>query len=159
MPVMTAERGWFTNDMCAVFRAVEVLGDRWTMLVIREAFFGVRRFDEIQRNTGMARNILSDRLSSLVANGILARRQYQERPARFEYRLTPKGLDLYPVLITLMTWGDKYIPAPGGPAVVVEHRTCGHETVPALTCTECGEAIDARAMRAKPGPAALNVAS
>jgi DNA-binding HxlR family transcriptional regulator len=153
---MTQHREWFTNDMCSVFRALEVLGERWTILVIREAFFGTRRFDDFQRNTGMARNILSNRLQSLVANGILVRRQYQERPVRFEYRLTQKGLDLYPALIALMGWGDRYTAGPAaGKPVVLEHRACGHETVPALTCTECGEPIDARAMRAKPGPGAL----
>lgn len=152
---MSNHRGWFTNEMCSVFRALEVLGERWTMLVIREAFFGTRRFEDFQRNTGMARNILSSRLQGLVGHGILVRKQYQDRPARFEYRLTQKGLDLYPALIALMTWGDRYTPGAVDRPIVLEHRACGHETIPTLTCAECGEPIDARAMRVKPGPGAL----
>jgi DNA-binding HxlR family transcriptional regulator len=150
------DRGWFTNENCSVARTLEVIGERWTILVLREAFFRVRRFEEFQRNTGAARNILSDRLRRLVENGILERRQYLERPARFEYRLTEKGLDLYPILIALMQWGDKHVPGEMGPPVVLEHRTCGNRTTPALTCSECGEPLTARDMRALPGPGAIS---
>ena len=149
------DRGWFTNDNCSVARTLEVIGERWTMLVLREAFFRVRRFEELQRNTGAARNILSDRLRRLVDHGILERRQYQERPPRFEYRLTEKGLDLYPVLISLMQWGDKHAPGEMGPPVMLEHRTCGNVTSPALVCSECGEPLSARDMRVLPGPGAI----
>jgi DNA-binding HxlR family transcriptional regulator len=115
----------------------------------------VRRFEEIQRNTGAARNILSDRLRTLVEHGTLERRQYQDRPPRFEYRLTEKGLDLYPVLIALMQWGDTHASDETGPPVVLEHRSCGHRTTPTLACSECGEALTARDMRALPGPGAV----
>lgn len=149
------DRSWFTNENCSVARTLEVIGERWTMLVLREAFFRVRRFEELQRNTGAARNILSDRLRRLVEHGILERRQYQERPPRFEYRLTERGLDLYPVLISLMQWGDKHAPGEMGPPVVLEHRPCGNVTSPALVCSECGEPLTARDMRALPGPGAI----
>ena len=152
------ERDWFTNENCSVARTLEVVGERWTMLVLREAFFRVRRFEEFQRNTGAARNILSDRLRRLVEHGILERRRYQDHPPRFEYRLTEKGVDLYPVLISLMQWGDKHAPAESGPPVVLEHRTCGNPTTPAMTCSECGEPVSARDMRALPGPGAGAVA-
>src|SRR5687767_8915 len=102
------ERKDFDAANCTVGRTLEVIGDRWTMLVLREAFYRVRRFDQLQRNLGIARNILADRLQRLVAEGILERVRYQERPERFEYKLTQKGLDLYPALVTLMSWGDRY---------------------------------------------------
>ncbi|HEX9375142.1 MAG TPA: helix-turn-helix domain-containing protein [Actinomycetota bacterium] len=149
------DRGWFTNENCSVARTLEVIGERWTMLVLREAFFRVRRFDEFQRNTGAARNILSDRLRTLVEHGILERRQYREHPPRFEYRLTEKGVDLYPVLIALMQWGDKHAPGESGPPVTLEHRGCGKPSSPELVCSECGELIGARDMRPLPGPGAL----
>lgn len=142
------------NELCSVFQALDIVGERWSMLVLREAFLGVRRFDEMQRNIGCARNILSDRLQKLVGAGILERRQYQERPARFEYRLTPKGLDLYPAIVALMTWGDRYTTGGRGPAIVLEHKACGHLTTPVLTCEHCGEPVDARGVRAHAGPGA-----
>jgi DNA-binding HxlR family transcriptional regulator len=149
------ERGWFTNESCSVARTLEIIGERWTMLVLREAFFRVRRFEEFQRNTGAARNILSDRLRRLVEHGILERRQYQDHPPRFEYRLTERGVDLYPVLISLMRWGDKHVPGESGPPVVLEHLTCGKPTTPTMTCSECGEPVLARDMRPLPGPGAI----
>ncbi|HYV01447.1 MAG TPA: helix-turn-helix domain-containing protein [Actinomycetota bacterium] len=152
---MPQDRTWFTNENCSVARTLEVIGERWTMLVLRETFFRVRRFDQFQRNTGAARNILSDRLRTLVEHGILERRQYQDRPPRFEYRLTEKGVDLYPILIALMQWGDKHAPGESGPPVVLEHRGCGTISSPQLVCPECGEPVGARDMRAQPGPGAL----
>lgn len=100
---------------CSVARTVEVVGERWTMLILREAFLGVKRFDHIQRDLGIARNILSDRLGKLVEHEILEKRRYSERPARFEYRLTAKGRDLYPIVVTLMQWGDQHAVGPAGP--------------------------------------------
>src|SRR6185437_16671788 len=102
------------DQNCSIARALEVLGDRWTLLVIRDAFLGVHRFDDFQRDLGVARNVLSDRLARLVDEGLLERRRYQERPERFEYRLTEKGLDLFEVLAALMHWGDRWY-APAGP--------------------------------------------
>ena len=135
----------WTRDNCAVGNTLAVIGERWTLLVLREAFLGVRRFDQLQRNTGMARNILSDRLNTLVAHEVLERELYQERPQRYEYRLTDKGLDLYPVLLTIMDWGSKHI---GGEAMTLQHKHCGAVAMPHLACPECGERVAARDMRA-----------
>lgn len=153
--VVSGHTGWFRNDLCAVARTMEILGERWNFLVLREAFLGTRRFDDFQRGIGVARNILSDRLKTLVDAGILERRQYQDRPPRFEYRLTEAGLDLYPTMVALMQWGDRHLPNPDGPSLVLEHRTCGHETSPVMVCDRCGEPVRARDVRAKPGPGAL----
>ena len=142
---------------CSVARTVEIIGERWTMLILREAFLGVRRFDHIQRDLGIARNILSDRLGKLVGHGILERKQYQERPARFEYRLTEKGRDLYPIIVCAMRWGDKYL-APEGPPVTLLHKDCGHAFEPVLTCSHCRGEIDARSVRPEVGPGLARVA-
>lgn len=150
------DQRWLRNEVCSVAGTLEIIGERWTLLVLREAFLGTRRFDDIQRNVGCARNILADRLRTLVANGILERRPYQDRPPRSEYRLTAKGLDLYPIIVSLMQWGDRYLCAERGPAIVLEHKECGHEVTPELVCPHCGEPAHARAMRARPGPGAMN---
>lgn len=142
---------------CSVAKTVEVVGERWTVLILREAFLGVRRFDHIQRDLGIARNILSDRLGKLVAHGILERRQYSERPARFEYRLTDRGRDLHPVIVTLMAWGDKHL-APAGAPVTLVHEPCGHAMTPTLACPHCAQAVTARNVRPQAGPGLADVA-
>src|SRR3954466_4305750 len=119
-------------DTCSIGRAMEILGGRRAFLIMREAFYGVRRFSDMQRNLGIARNILSGRLQSLVRAGILERRRYQEEPERFEYRLTEAGRDLYPAIITIMRWGDKPL-VDDAPPVVLRH-TCGAEAEPVLVC-------------------------
>jgi DNA-binding HxlR family transcriptional regulator len=136
---------------CSLFRAMDVLGDRWTMLVLREAFMGVRRFTEMQRDLGVARNVLADRLNVLVDAGVLERRQYQDRPVRYEYRLTKMGRDLQPALLTLMHWGDTYL-SPDGPPALVKHETCGHLTTPKLVCEHCDGEITTRNVKLEPGP-------
>lgn len=143
----------FPRDSCSVASTLEVIGERWTMHVLREAFVGVRRFEDFRRNIGVARNILSDRLNTLVAGGILRRELYSERPPRYEYRLTRKGVDLYGILIELMKWGDRWTPSPEGPAVVLRHRDCGALIEPVLACPECGKAVHAWDLEALPGPA------
>jgi DNA-binding HxlR family transcriptional regulator len=137
---------------CSIARTVAVLGERWTMVILREAFQGERRFEDIQRGLSIARNILADRLQMLVSEGILERRLYQDRPPRHEYRLTEKGRDLYPVLIALMQWGDRYTAGDAGPPVLLVHEPCGHRTEPHFVCSHCGEPIDPREMRPEPGP-------
>lgn len=137
----------WSRENCAVGNTLAVIGERWTLLVLREAFVGVRRFEQLQRNTGVARNILSDRLITLVAHGVLRRELYQERPQRYEYRLTERGLDLYPVLVSIMDWGSKHV---GGAAMTLTHKSCGAEVMPHLACPECGEHVEARDMRAAP---------
>jgi DNA-binding HxlR family transcriptional regulator len=156
---MTSRREWLSNDVCSVAQTLEIIGERWTMLVLREAFLGTRRFEDFQHNIGCARNILSDRLQKLVAGEILERRRYQERPPRFEYRLTEKGVDLYPTLVTLMQWGDRHLAAKRGPAILLEHKSCGHETRPELVCSYCGEPVQARRMKAHVGPGAVGASA
>ncbi|HEX8104794.1 MAG TPA: helix-turn-helix domain-containing protein [Solirubrobacteraceae bacterium] len=137
-------------DTCSLARAMELLGERWTFLILREAFWGVRRFSELQRNLGIARNILSSRLQTLVSAGILERRKYRDEPERFEYRLTEMGRDLYPAVVALMRWGDRHLAGEHGAPLVLRH-TCGHDAAPELTCSHCGEAI--RAVDIRPEPA------
>ena len=136
---------------CSIFRAMDVLGDRWTLMVLREAFMGVRRFTDMQRDLGIARNVLTDRLNLLVDAGVLERRRYQERPVRHEYRLTDMGKDLQPALLTLMQWGDRYL-SPDGPPALVHHRDCGHTTEPLLVCEHCREPLTTRNVEILPGP-------
>lgn len=119
--------------------------------MLREAFLGVRRFGRMQSELSIARNILADRLQTLVETGILERRPYQDHPPRFEYRLTQKGLDLYPILVSLMRWGDRY-ESEHGPPVVLTHRACGQEMSPVLACPHCGEEVTARDVTFAPGP-------
>jgi DNA-binding HxlR family transcriptional regulator len=147
----------YDTASCSVGYALDAIGEKWTLLVLREAFFGVRRFEQIQRNLGIARNILTDRLQKLVGHGILERRRYQERPERHEYRLTRKGLDLYPALVSLMSWGDTYQAGPAGPPITLVHKPCGHEASPVLACGHCGGALDARDVRVEPGPGVRRV--
>lgn len=138
---------------CSVARALSVVGDRWTLLVLRDAFLGIRRFEAFQKDLGASRHRLADRLRKLVRHGILERVPYQDRPPRFEYRLTEKGRDLYPVVVSLTRWGDRWMAGAGGPPVELVHRSCGHQIMPALACPECGEPVRARDMLARPGPA------
>ena len=139
---------------CSIGRAMDILGERWTLLILRECFYGVRRFSVMQRNLGIARNILSARLQLLVRTGILERRRYQQEPERFEYKLTPKGLALYPAVVAIMRWGDEHLSEEGAP-VVLRH-TCGHDAAPELTCSHCGDAIHARDITPEPAePAAV----
>jgi DNA-binding HxlR family transcriptional regulator len=124
-----------------------VVGEKWALLAIREVFLGNRRFDEMVRQTGAPRDTLAARLRTLVDAQILERRQYSEHPARFEYRLTEAGRELYPVILTLMRWGDRHLAGPGGPPLILEHD-CGHRLVAQVVCEACGE--PASASHAKP---------
>jgi DNA-binding HxlR family transcriptional regulator len=133
---------------CSVARALSVVGDRWTMLVLKEAFMRARRFEDFQARTGAPRPVLAERLKALVDDGVLERRQYSERPDRFEYRLTEKGRDLYPVVVSLLRWGDRWMTGKAGPPVELKHRACGHTMYPELACPHCGEWLGARDMEA-----------
>jgi DNA-binding HxlR family transcriptional regulator len=126
----------YSDQDCSVARALEVVGERWTILILRDAFLGVRRFDDFQRSLGVARNVLQTRLKRLVDEGLLERRCYQERPVRHEYRLTPRGEDLWPVLLALMEWGDRHR-AGGETAPRALHRACGGVLTQRCTCTAC----------------------
>jgi DNA-binding HxlR family transcriptional regulator len=128
---------------CSIARTLDIVGEKWALLAIREVFFGNRRFDEMVHHTGAPRDTLAARLRTLTSAGILERRQYSEHPARFEYRLTPAGRDLYPVIVTLMRWGDQYLAGDDGPPMVLEHH-CGHQLTAQLICQACGEPLNPR---------------
>ena len=151
----------YDSANCAIGATVGILGERPTFLVLREAFNGVRRFDDMQRRTGMPRQVLSQRLSRLVDEGLLRKVPYREngqRP-RSEYRLTEKGLDLYPVLIALMQWGDAYEAGPEGSQVLLTHRDCGEPVRLQLTCAAGHQLASAREVTPLPGPGARKLAS
>jgi DNA-binding HxlR family transcriptional regulator len=145
------QRKSFAAMDCSVAQCLEVVGEWWNMLIVRDAFLGVSRFDEFQSRLGIARNILQQRLSDLVDAGVLVRVPYSEHPPRSEYKLTEKGRDLWPVLTTMREWGDKY-QAPTGPPITTVHKGCGAVTTPVLVCSECGERVEGRDVRAVTGP-------
>jgi DNA-binding HxlR family transcriptional regulator len=133
----------------AVELAMDVLTDRWTFLILREAFFGVRRYGQMQRNLGIARNVLADRLVRLVANGMFEKVRYRTDPDWYEYRLTDRALDLYPVIIGLMRWADTHLAA--GQDVLdvrLTHRACGEPTEPYLACSHCRQPVTGRDIEA-----------
>ncbi len=142
------------REACSIARTVSVIGDRWTLLVLRDCFLGVRRFDDFQERLGVTRHILADRLRKLVADGVLARVPYQERPRREEYRLTPKGLDLHPLMMALVHWGNVHMDDGSGRPLLHRHRACGHDFDPVTVCSVCGEAVGARDVHVHPGPGA-----
>ena len=140
-------RNDYDGQICALARSLELIGERWTLLIVRDVFRGLRRFDEMQKSLGIARNVLTNRLERLVEEGILEKRRYQEHPPRCEYLLTEKGIDLWPVLISLIKWGDKYEPLgefDGLPPVIVRHRDCEGEVDEHFICEKCGERVWAR---------------
>src|SRR4051794_37715491 len=144
----------FAEKNCSIARPLAFLGERWTVLVLRDLTLGRRRFDEIQESLGIATNVLSQRLATLVEEGVAERRRYSEHPERFEYRLTPKGLDLVPVLLALLAWGDRYTAGPEGPPLETVHENCGHAFHVVPACSACGEEIDPRRVHNRPGPGA-----
>lgn len=137
----------FTGQNCSIARALEIVGERWTLLVLRELLLGRRRFEEIRRRTGIATNILSDRLQTLVDHGIARRDEHGE------YRPTRKGVELQPVLMALMEWGNRHAAPDGAPRVAV-HTACGHDAQPRMHCSHCGEWLDPRETAVRPGPGA-----
>jgi DNA-binding HxlR family transcriptional regulator len=143
---------------CSIARTLEVIGDRWTLLILRDSFRGVRRFDEFHRDLGIARNLLTDRLTKLVGHGVLERRLYQRRPDRYEYRLTPRGRDLSPALVALMRWGDQYLCDDSGPPLVLVHQRCGEPLDQRFICWTCDETLTPTAIRSTPGPGAVRTA-
>jgi DNA-binding HxlR family transcriptional regulator len=131
---------------CSVARTLEVVGEKWALLAVREVFLGNGRFDEMVRRTGAPRDTMAARLRALTGSGILVRRQYSDRPARFEYHLTDAGRDLYPVILTLMRWGDRYLTGEDGPPLTLEHK-CGHLLGAQLVCESCGDQVVATETR------------
>jgi DNA-binding HxlR family transcriptional regulator len=140
----------------SVAKALEVIGERWSLLIVRTAMHGNRRFGEMQESLGIARNVLSARLQRLIDEDILERRAYQQSPPRYEYFLTQKGLDLWPALIALLHWGDRYSPNPGGPLRQIVHKECGGTVSERGICEECGKVLTARDAKQVPGPGAAS---
>jgi DNA-binding HxlR family transcriptional regulator len=145
------ERKSFADMHCSVAQCLEVVGEWWSMLIVRDAFLGVSRFDQFQERLGISRNVLNQRLANLVAAGVLVKIPYSDHPPRHDYRLTDKGRDLWPVLTTMRQWGDKYA-ATDGPPLQLVHKSCGQISDAVLTCSTCGERIGAREVRAVAGP-------
>jgi DNA-binding HxlR family transcriptional regulator len=145
-------RSDYPGQFCSIAKSLEVIGERWSLLIVRDILNGHRRFGEIQASLGIARNVLSTRLQGLVDEDILERRAYQESPPRHEYFLTAKGLDLWPALIALMHWGDRYSAGPEGPPRLIVHKECGGEVNDRGICEACGETLHARDARQIPGP-------
>ncbi len=143
----------YDNQVCSIARALEVVGDRWTLLILRDTAFRARRFDDLQASLGLARNVLTDRLRRLCDDGLLERRLYQEHPPRHEYAPTKKARDLFPVLGALIRWGDTYY-APHGPPRLVRHRGCGGAVVQKLWCQTCGTEVTVDDVETQPGPGA-----
>ena len=128
------DEAWLRGRPCSVARALHAIGDRWSFRILRQSFFGAKRFEAFQQSLGIARNILSDRLTRLVGEGILQRSCYQDRPERFEYSLSPAGLDLYPSFLLLMAWGDRWRMAEAGPPLLIRHQSCGEIVQPLIVC-------------------------
>jgi len=142
------------DQTCSVARTLSVIGDRWTLLILRDCFLKVRRFEGFQARLGIGRPILADRLQKLVDHEVLAKVLYQERPKRYEYRLTPIGLELYPIVLSIVHWGDIYMAGKEGPPLQHRHTTCGEIFSPVLVCSQCDEKIDPRNVTVEPGPGA-----
>jgi DNA-binding HxlR family transcriptional regulator len=137
----------------SVGRALALIGDHWTLMILREALFGVRRYGQFARNLGIPRPTLSARLRSMVDSGLLERVLYASDPDRYEYRLTEPGRELFGAAALLMRWGDKYLAGPEGPPIVLRHHECGEIADPTLTCGRCGKAITPYNVTPEPGPA------
>ena len=145
-------RNDYPDQDCSAARALEVIGERWTLLIIRDVLAGFRRFDEMQESLGVARNVLASRLERLVDRNILERRPYSEHPPRHEYFLTEKGLDLWPVLVAMIKWGDRHGEWPDGPTMLLAHKGCGGEMDDHRICTRCEARLTVREVEARPGP-------
>jgi DNA-binding HxlR family transcriptional regulator len=148
----------FADMHCSLARTLDVIGDWWTPLIIRDVSLGLNRFGELADDLGISRNLLTTRLDSLVENGILERRRYSDHPPRDEYVLTRAGRAFIPVLIALTAWGDRWNTPPGGPPVRFEHAKCGSVFVPKVHCSACGEEIRPRDVTPQPGPGSVAAA-
>jgi len=149
------QRTSFEDMNCSVAQCLEVVGEWWSLLIVRDAFLGVRRFDDFQARLGISRNILNQRLTKLVDEGILERVPYQDNPPRSEYRLTEKGRDLWHVLTAMRQWGDRWA-APDGPPLKMRHTTCARVVKAVAVCSHCGEPLNLRSVTVEPGPGSLD---
>ena len=142
------------REACSFARTLSVVGDRWTLLILRDCFLGVRRFEHFEARLGIGRGILADRLRKLTNAFVLTKVAYRQKPTRWEYRLTDKGRDLYPLIMAMVHWGDTHMPGKAGQPVLHRHLACGALFEPVLTCSECGQPVDARGVHVLPGPGA-----
>jgi DNA-binding HxlR family transcriptional regulator len=145
-------RASFEDMSCSIARSLEVIGEWWTLLILRDAFFGITRFEELQERLGIARNVLATRLDTLVEHGVLERRCYDEARRRYDYVLTDKGKALWPILVAIRQWGDEWVLGEGNEPVRMVHTTCGEHTNALLTCDQCGEQLQRRDVRIVAGP-------
>lgn len=143
------------NEPCSVARTVAVIGDRWTLMILRDVFLGIRRFEDFQARLGISRTITAERLKALTDEGVLKKVPYQDRPVRHEYRLTDKGLDLYPVIMAIVNFGDRHYAGEAGPPLLHRHKACGCDFEPVMTCSECHAPVGARDVETRAGPGAV----
>lgn len=141
------------QEPCSLARTLSVIGDRWTLIILRDCFLGVRRFEQFENRLGITRHVLTDRLKKLVQHGVLSKSPYQQRPLREEYRLTDKGLDLHPVIMALVQWGNTHMADERGAPLLHIHKSCGHRMAPVTVCSHCKEEVGARDVRVEIGPA------
>ena len=142
------------EEQCSLARTVAVIGDRWSLLVLRECFLRTRRFEEFQSRLSITRHLLADRLKKFVKFGVLRRVKYQERPARYEYILTQRGLDLYPIVMAIVHWGDVHMAGERGRPLLHRHAPCGHPFDPVSICSHCREPLRAKDVVVERGPGA-----
>ena len=147
------QRTNFREMACSIARTLDVIGEPWSPLILRDLYVGLNRFDQLQADLGISRKVLTERLNHLVEEGVLERHPYDQRP-RYEYRLTPKGVELVDVLMVMVGWGDKWLAGAAGPPVLYRHHACGEITTVDLRCAHCGEPMHARDVDVLPGPGA-----
>jgi DNA-binding HxlR family transcriptional regulator len=146
------ERTSFAEMRCSLARGLDLIGDWWSPLIIRDLFLNVARFDELVEDLGISRNLLTRRLKSLAENGVIERTMYQQRPPRYEYRLTEAGRDLVPAILALTAWGDRWARPKEGSPILFVHKTCGHQFQPQVSCSACGETVSADTVTPIAGP-------
>ncbi len=146
------QRTDFGDMACSIARTLDIAGEPWSPLIIRDVWTGIIRFDELQRDLGISRKVLTERLAWLVAHGVLERRQYSERPPRYEYGLTAKGLGFTEVLMAISAWGDRWTAGEAGPPVLLRHRACGEHMVAEVRCSHCGELLHGDEVDVEDGP-------
>lgn len=146
------QRTSFGDMTCSIARTLEVIGEGWAPLILRDVFVGINRFDQLQADLGISRKVLAERLKHLVQHEVLERQAYASRPERFEYVLTPRGRELVQVLMVMVRWGDRWLAGEAGPPVLYRHHTCGELAHAELRCSHCGESIGPDSIDVLDGP-------
>ncbi|TDC17107.1 winged helix-turn-helix transcriptional regulator [Kribbella albertanoniae] len=142
----------FAEFHCSLAQSLEVMGDWWSPLILRDLYLGLDRFDQLVTDLGISRNLLTNRLETMLNAGLIARTPYQDSPVRYRYTLAEAGRELLPILMALTAWGDRWMTPDGGPPIQFTHTTCGHRTTPTVACSECGEPLDTEHVTPTPGP-------